>query len=797
MLFCGCEKDNAPKVIKLPEQELLSNIIVGGDNYIVPLKVNTRRPALYIPADTDDNWYISMDECTWCRFTPTEGDRNHTSVTLHVDKNDTPSERSIKFSIVYKDQGRSETYTLLQGVPGSGADAYVEIECTRGGELAAKLDALPVGKAGLTRLRISGTMDNTDCETLANVLPAMSNLQCLDMENALIEKFADRTFCGNTSIYLLTIPRTLTSIGKAFYADGAPRNKIYHIVVPADSELTRIDDHAFRNCSSLHIFDVPESVTYIGSYAFYNCQYLNSDIVIPKGAEIIRPYTYYRSGQRFPEGFEFPATLREIGERAFYDCRYYPWTVPLVFPNSLTTIGEAAFCYSTLAFNRLPQQLEVINDSTFYGCAQLGKLVFPASVKRIGAYSFGGSYGYSNVWQIELNEGLESIGDFAFAYNYDLSGDLNIPGSVRTIGESAFVGCENLTGRLTLNEGLQEIGTAAFSYSKLSDNLTIPSTLTAIGDSAFFQSTIGGTLEIPAATTRIGVRAFSGCRQLSGLNIDRAVNLATLGESAFEDCTAMTGSINIPPLLTVIPPSLFKNSAINGQLTLPEGVTRIEQEAFYSTQVAGVSLPSTLSYIGDGAFWFCRQLAGELALPEGLTYLGKAAFSGCSGLTGTLTLPPALTRIENEAFYGGKFTGDLIIHDRITYIGTGAFQYWRAAKGLHLGTGVKSIDNHAFASSYFEGELVIPDNVETIGVGTFQYSKYTSMTIGTGLKFIGANAFYGHNLRTVTCHAVQPPVATEDCFHSGRFDLYVPAAAVELYKNAEEWREAKSINPIM
>ena len=71
-------------------------------------------------------------------------------------------------------------------------------------------------------------------------------------------------------------------------------------------------------------------------------------------------------------------------------------------------------------------------------------------------------------------------------------------------------------------------------------------------------------------------------------------------------------------------------------IELPDGVTSIEDEAFFScASLESVALPDSLTSIGDSAFLFCDALI-NLTLPDGVLSIGDGAFSGCSRLTLTV-----------------------------------------------------------------------------------------------------------------------------------------------------------------
>ncbi|RBI35235.1 leucine-rich repeat domain-containing protein, partial [Metamycoplasma hominis] len=80
--------------------------------------------------------------------------------------------------------------------------------------------------------------------------------------------------------------------------------------------------------------------------------------------------------------------------------------------------------------------------------------------------------------EVILNEGLEKIGAEAF-YHKNIE-SITIPGSVKEIGERAFLGCRNLE-EVILNEGLEKIGVRAFLNTKI-ESITIPDSVKEIGD---------------------------------------------------------------------------------------------------------------------------------------------------------------------------------------------------------------------------------------------------------------------------------------------------------------------------
>lgn len=84
-------------------------------------------------------------------------------------------------------------------------------------------------------------------------------------------------------------------------------------------------------------------------------------------------------------------------------------------------------------------------------------------------------------------------------------------------------------------------------------------------------------------------------------------------------------------------------------LTIQNGVETIDDCAFlYSSQLVDVSLPSSLTSIGNSAFFNCYRIT-ELVIPEGVSTIGGQAFCYCGNMK-TLQLPSTLTEIGDRAF---------------------------------------------------------------------------------------------------------------------------------------------------
>ena len=205
--------------------------------------------------------------------------------------------------------------------------------------------------------------------------------------------------------------------------------------------------------------------------------------------------------------------------------------------------------------------------------------------------------------------------------------------------------------------------------------------------------------------------------------------------------------------ITRIPAQAFKKSKIQGDLVIPNSVTTIDDEAFYSCPDlnGSLTLPNSLKTIGNSAFWYCYSLKGDLIIPNSVTTIGDEAFYICSGFKGNLTLPNSVTTIGEFVFYRcSGFTGNLTIPNSVTTIGMSAFNKCSGFTNLKLSENLTTISDEAFnGCKNLSGELIIPASVKKIGNFAFQSCTNINknsqtpgqVTLPKSLKFIGINVF--------------------------------------------------------
>ena len=132
-------------------------------------------------------------------------------------------------------------------------------------------------------------------------------------------------------------------------------------------------------------------------------------------------------------------------------------------------------------------------------------IVIDQGVASIGEFAFAN---FNNLSSITMASSVTSIGVGAFAGCSNLA-SVTIPSSVTSVGEFAFAECSNLTA-INIPYGVSSIGTQAFHECSNLASVTIPASVTTIGVGAF-NNTALTSIEIPASVTSISDYAFSGC----------------------------------------------------------------------------------------------------------------------------------------------------------------------------------------------------------------------------------------------------------------------------------------------
>ena len=258
-------------------------------------------------------------------------------------------------------------------------------------------------------------------------------------------------------------------------------------------------------------------------------------------------------------------------------------------------------------------------------------------IKEIGYRVFRG-----NNWltEIELPDGLETIGDEAFEYSSLES--IHLPGSVKNLGLRIFANCEFLE-EVVLEEGIPEIPAGMFYRDPIA-SVSLPKTITKIGTQAFEECPLQ-SIEFPESLREIKGWAFMGT-PLSSIQFNEG--LETIGYGAFSDLKGDSLIIN-----------------------LPYNLKTIGQEAFKDSPVKEVMIQKNVESIGVDAFAGCpiEKVISQIEQPR-YTPLPFQAFDDNVFLYKPLYVPTGLVEEYRRVIYWNKFYDifemDMSSLDRVT-----------------------------------------------------------------------------------------------------------------------------------
>ncbi len=492
---------------------------------------------------------------------------------------------------------------------------------------------------------------------------------------------------------------------------------------------------------------------------YYN---LNNDA---KTAEVTSGDKKYEGEISIPGSIEndgISYKVSSIGGFAFYYCIGLS---SVIIPNSVTSIGENAFCLCSLTSVTIPNSVTSIGRYAFYGCSNLTSVTIPNSVTTIGYSAFSGTPWYNN-----QPDGILYIGKVAYSYIGEMPEDMDliIQDGTLEITDYAFYDCDNLTS-ITIPNSLTSIGRGVFAdcdgLKKVISLITNPDKIDS--ETLNFGN---ATLYVPSGTRQAYYDSNWQwcCHRIcegDGSWPDNAIVFAD--EWVWDKClyewdTNNDGYLSYEEAAAVeVMDSRFNTMdydiASFDEIKYFTGLKTIDDYAFDGCKnLISLTIPASVTSIGSHAFLSCTGLT-SITIPNGVTSIGYEAFRGCTGLT-SVTVLCSPTSVEDGIFYGCENLKEVTFDCESV---TPLFIEMSSLEKVTMTENVKSICEQAFDGCSKLTSVTIPNSVTTIGDGAFaNCSGLASVTVLCNPTNIGDYIFtWGcENLKEVTfdCETVTP-----------------------------------------
>lgn len=388
-----------------------------------------------------------------------------------------------------------------------------------------------------------------------------------------------------------------------------------------------------------------------------------------------------------------------------------------------------------------------------------------------------------------------AIGDNGFSAFENVTSlvSITLPDTIKQICDYAFEGCTNLTSVIWSDNFQPEyIGWGAFyGCISLNQDIIIPDSVTTLGGYAFSNSGITSvTIGDNSRLSRIEDNTFEYCASLAEVNIGEDANIEYIGICAFQHCTSLT-SFHLPKTVTSMGHSVFNNCtaladayvydidkwmAINlvefdhelnhygttlhfigengkeiTEIVIPESTTEIAKNTFlYAKNVTSFTVPDSVTYIGNCAFYGTGYYLNENNWEDGALYIGKHLIDAYAVLTESYTVKDGTLTIAESAFHNCQRLITATLPDSLVTIGAGAFAYCDSLRYVNIPYGITEIYPRTFLGCENLGmdtyTLEIPDSVTVIGESAFKFCRpLMYITIPDSVTYIGDHAFSSCN----------------------------------------------------
>ena len=547
-----------------------------------------------------------------------------------------------------------------------------------------------------------------DCNKLNSVYISDLNSWCNITNNSNPLYYAHHLYINNEEVFELIIPEDVKEIKDNTFSGGS-----YFTSVKLHSGIESIGDCAFYGCSSILKFEIPEGISKINDGVFVGCKSMTS--------------------------INIPQSVTSIGRCAFENCS---GLLSISLPNSVENIGELAFngCESLISVN-IPEKITSLEPGTFSYCKSLTSIIIPDGVKTIKSNSPTASgYGVfmecSSLKNVKLPNNLEFLGTSTFYGCTELL-SIQIPNSVKSMESSVFSYCTSLK-TITLPEGIDKIPSSTFYNCKNLESIVIPNNIIYIEDAVFGYCNKLASISIPNSVTTIGNNCFinSGIKELV-----LPSSVTTIGEYIIKNCQSLL-SLSIPGSVTSISENAFSQCRSLKNLDLSEGISIIRKNAFAGcTGITHLTIPSSVEYIYQNAFANCNGLESVNALPTTPPFLFDNSFSNYSV---PLKVPKGCKDAYQTAQGWKNFTNirDVDKYKLMYLVDNEEYKSYEIEEGETITPETAPTKEGYTFSGWSEIPETMPAHDVTV-TGTFNINSYKLIYVIDGVEYKSCNIEYG------------------------------------------------------
>ena len=500
-----------------------------------------------------------------------------------------------------------------------------------------------------------------------------------------VEEIGEYAFSGNSSLTTVMLGDGISEIAEGTFNACS---SLTSIIIP--DWVTNIGNQAFKDCNALTSVKLSESLISLGENVFpstmKSIELPNSFTVIPDNLFSNNYFQYIKLGNSVKSigknafGSSEPvieistSTPPKIASNAFPNVEYLA-DLTVIVPNATAeTAYRKVAVWQDMTFANQNNSAEVTVDTPgdlswelLDECGMQAAKVVDLKVNgTINAADFTQMLvNMKSLLRLDLSDcNITEIPDDALNGKTQLQ-ELTLPAGLQTIGKSAFQGCIYLTGQLDLPSTVTSIGESAFVGTDYT-SVKLPSTLKTIGDYAFQGLPIKQKLTLPNRVTSVGASAFEG--------------------------TLITG-LTIYDGLTSIGDYAFAGTPIQGHVTIPDGVTSLGKGAFKNTQISTVFLPNSVPTLSEGLFQGCPNL-NTVYVPDNYTAFDGSAFDGCGSLT-ILRLSANLTTMGEYSFQNTPLEY-IKVPSKVEVLSKGVLKNCKNLASVSLPANLKTVEAEAF-----------------------------------------------------------------------------------------------------